>query len=400
MQRILMVHNRYRWFGGEDAVVDAQIDLLKRHGHEVLLHETNNADTLSMGRFALVKALLHSHWRHDRKDEFHQVIRDFKPEIVHAHNLWFNLTPSVLAASHEEGVPVVLSIHNMRLLSPCGVFLDTEGLHCKHCASGFAWRGIIRRCYHNSFFASFCAAKMSAFHRKRGTWHNNVDLFLSPSDYVKRVYADSGFPEKQIQVLPHAVADPGADVGVTFPDCRRLVYIGRFSVEKGLFCLLNAWKQVRKKYPDAELLLAGDGGLKEELMQYAEGIGVRFCGILPPEELARTIASAGALVLASECAETFGRVVIEAAACARASIVPDLGGPPELVEQGQTGFVFRHGDSENLAACIQAAFSDPEKLMQMGRAARALFERNYTEDAYYLQLLDCYQSAATYFLSR
>lgn len=398
MRRILVFHNRYLWPGGEDAVVDADLALLRRYGHDAELHEARNLDPQQTGTLRTLQALWRGAWNEASYADARQTLQRFRPDCAHLHNLWFTLSPSVLQACRDEGVPVVMTLHNMRLLCPAGVFLDPDGGHCNRCAGGFPWLGLWRRCYHRSFWASLGVARMAGRPGKRAAWLQQVNLFLSPSDFVKRTFVEAGFSAENICVLPHGIPDPGASTILpldpepgSFP--RRIVYIGRFSREKGLVTLLLAWKTVQAACPDAELTLLGEGPLENELRELAEGQRVRFGGRMSPDKLAEQIAGNGALVLPSECAETFGQVVIEAFACGRMAVVTDLGAPAELVEHGVTGLRFRHGDAASLAQTLLAALTNPRDTARMGQAARACYAKTYTPEQHYRGLLAAYETA-------
>lgn len=391
--RILILHNRYIWAGGEDLAVDAEAQLLLAHGHEVIKKIADNHAVTQNGKLSTAIALLKASWSQKRYKWALQMIREVKPDIVHLHNFWFALSPSVLAAAHEAGVPTVMTLHNFRLLCAGGVLLDSSGSACMRCVGHSLWYGIIHRCYHNSFVASAMVARMIYHNRSRGTWKKDIDLFIVPSEFCRKVLVKGGMPEESIRVKPNFISDPGRPGDwVTTQNEPQVLFIGRLSAEKGLFTLLEAWRKVNKKVK-ARLVLAGDGVLRKDLESMAGDMNVEFLGPISSEEVVENIRQSAAVVLPSECYETFGRVIIEAYSCGKPVVVSNLGGPGELVEEGKTGYLFTGGDPSDMAEKLIAMLSDERRRKEMGEYARSVYLEKYVPEENYIQLLQCYESA-------
>jgi len=393
--RILSIHNRYAWRGGEDENYEAESRLLGKHDHEVHQLIADNSEITRKGRLAVLLAMWSATWNDDRYEEVRSSVSRNRPDIAYIHNFWFALSPSVVAAAHDSGIPVLINLPNFRLLCVGGTLLDRVGRLCEDCVGHSPLRGVLRRCYHKSFLASFAVARMISYNRGRGTWFRDVDLFTTPSKSCRDILVRGGLPEDRIAVVPNFVDEPATSGSLERKKpltAGHVVYIGRLSPEKGLRTLLKAWERVEKA-TTAELRIVGDGPLRGELERLATGRRVVFTGPVKSEQVYDEISTAQVLVLPSECYETFGRVVIEAYACGRPVVVSDIGGPGEIVRNGETGLVFEHGNAEDLAEKLVNLLNDEVSCQRMGQAARSVYLEHYTPDAVYPVLMNCFQQA-------
>jgi glycosyltransferase involved in cell wall biosynthesis len=222
-RKILVLHNRYLWRGGEDETFDAEVALLREHGHEVVERVADNREIVARGRLAALLGLWRGAWSRPAYREMSGLVRREKPDLVHVHNFWYALSPSVLTACHDAGIPVVLRLPNFRLLCPGGVLLDRTGRSCQDCVGQGPGRGVRRRCYHGSLLASWAVARMIRVSRRRGTWERDVDLYLVPSEFCKEVFVRGGLPAGKIAVKPNFVAEP---FGLETTDAHRCTQIG------------------------------------------------------------------------------------------------------------------------------------------------------------------------------
>lgn len=393
--RVLLLHNRYKWHGGEDAVVEAEAMLLRARGHHLVEHIADNRDILKAGRIATLLGLWRGAWSQTSSRQVRAFAAEARPDVVHVHNFWYVLSPSVLSACHDAGFPVVVTLHNFRLVCPGGILQDRKGRPCQDCVEEGGLKGVLRRCYHDSFLASAAVARMQAVNRRRGTWQRDVDLFIVPSEFCREIFVRGGFPAEKIAVKPNFVEDPLNGAIGPAPESAgvpRVLFVGRLSREKGLRTLLAAWKLVEGQV-DAELRLVGDGPLRDELQQLSGSSAVSFAGRVEGQDLVREIERAHLSVLPSECYETFGRVVVESYVLGRPVVVSNIGGPAELVRDGETGLLFEAGGTADLAAKLTALLTDAELRRGMGRAARQQFLAKYTPEKNYEQLMGCYRQA-------
>jgi glycosyltransferase involved in cell wall biosynthesis len=382
--RILMVHNHYLIRGGEDECVEAELRLLRAAGHEVdLFTETNSSLDHGAGASAALRAL----WSTESHRAIGDALSRTRYDLIHVHNFFPRLSPAVHYAARSAGVPVVQTIHNYRLLCANAHFYR-DRQPCESCLGRvMPWPAIVHRCYRQSAGASAAVGAMLTLHRALDTWNRTVDVYVAPSEFVRRKLVAGGLPAERIVVKPHFVdPDPGAGGGGG-----HALFIGRLSDEKGAGTLLKAWTTLGPKLP---LTLVGSDGLGPGLASQAARLpGVRWLGTQPMSEVHSLMRDARMVVVPSECYETFGRVVIEAFAAGTPVVASRIGAVEELIDEGRTGLLFRAGDVEDLVAKVERLCDDRAALTAMRAAARHEFERRYTAERNYAMLMEIYTRA-------
>jgi glycosyltransferase involved in cell wall biosynthesis len=384
--KILLVHNRYQIPGGEEVVFEQERELLERAGHQVLTYCRSNFEAESytgVRQLALVKNIA---WSTDTKDALVRMLRDQQPDVVHVHNTFMMMSPSVFAACREAGVPVVQTLHNYRLFCPAANFFR-DGKVCEECADHTVLSGIRHGCFRESRPATATVALMITVQRQRQA---RPDLYIALSEFSRQKFIAHGIPAEKICVKPN-FADP--DPGERTEEGSYAIFVGRLSEEKGLDTLLTAWKQLHSDIP---LSIVGDGPLLASLRTMAVELkltSVTFHGRLPRRQTQDMIKSARFLVAPSQCYENFPMGIAEAFACGVPVICSRLGGMQELVEDGRTGLHFTAGNSADLARKVTWAWSQVEAMRSMGKAARQEYEAKYTAEKNYPLLMDIYRRA-------
>jgi len=363
--RVLQVHASYRQHGGEDAVVDAEAELLREGGHEVERVDARNPS----GAFASAASLAASSWNRRAAENTRRIVRRFRPDVAHVHNTWFALSTSAIHALREERVPVVMTLHNYRPHCIDGT-LFRDGKVCHDCLGGAATPGIVHRCYHGSAALSSVAALALTRARRRGVWSDDVDLYIAPSAFARALHVDGGLPADRITVKPHFRADPGPRPRPP-SHSEVVVAAGRLAPGKGFAYMLEAWRLAR---PGLRLDILGDGPLRAELETTAPS-GVTFLGQVGPDEVLRRFGDARALVFPSEWPEPFGMVLLEAMASGLAIVGTEAGATRELVHRADL-FV-PPADTRALAAVL-ALLSDDDLVDRAGQAARERYEQAFT----------------------
>jgi glycosyltransferase involved in cell wall biosynthesis len=390
--RVLILHNQYRQPGGEDAAARLESKLLSEHGVEVVLHEVSNQISQGSRIVGAVELLVQSAWSSAAYESVRKLCAQHRPDIVHVHNFWMKLSPSVHAACRDSGATTIQTLHNYRLLCANALFLR-NGQPCEDCLGKVPWRGVTRRCYQNSFVASAAVVRMIASNRSWGTWRQEVDGFITPSRHVRSKMIAGGLPAQRIFVKPNFTDDPG-DAPARPSQSNMAIFVGRLSEEKGIDTLLDAWERVGSK-GDRQLCIVGDGPARKSLELRAAGLPqVTFMGQRSSEELHRILMAARFLLLPSVCAESFGTSVIEAFSCGRPAIVSDHGGQAELVEHGVTGLKALPGDAAALADAMENCFSNGALVDRMGQNARAEFLSAYTPERNFEALMNIYRRAS------
>jgi len=386
---ILVIHNSYKQAGGEDVVVAQETDLLRRHGHRVTLYQRSNSEIDSLplrDRLGLISRIVSAE---DSKLAVHAMVRDLKPDLVHVHNTFALISPSVYQACHEEGVPVVQTLHNYRLMCPAATFYR-NGRVCEECATNGLLRSVKYGCYRNSRTQSGAIALMLKAHRLRNTWNERVDAYIALSDFQKTRFAKSGIPAGRIHVKPNFVdPDPGerAEAG------RYALYVGRLSPEKGPAVLLKAWQRLTEQIP---LVIVGDGPMRrhlEEEVRSSELRSVYFAGQLNRAAVYDAIKRAAFLVVPGVWQEPFGLTIVEAFACGTPVLGASIGAIAEMVDDNRTGWHFTPNDPDSLASKVRWSWANLPQLVAMGKAGRRVYEQRYTGKANYPRLMDIYATA-------
>lgn len=376
--RVLVAHNTYQHRGGEDSVVEAEIALLRSHGHEVATYFRHNDDIAAMSKATAAQQTL---WSSRTTSELTGLIHTFRPDVIHAHNTFPLISPSLYWAAERAGVPVVQTLHNFRLMCLNGLFLR-EGRVCEDCQGRLPWRGVVRKCYRGSGAASAALAGMLTLHRGLGTYRHKVARYIALNDFCRNKFIEGGLPAERIVVKPNFVdfAVPAALPRQGF------LFVGRLAREKGVQTLAGAAVLL----PDASVRVAGDGPESALL----DGVnGITRLGSLPGEAVRQEMNRAMALVIPSICYETFGLVVIEAFATDLPVIASRIGALAVLVRDGETGLLFEPGNPQDLATKMAWALAHPEAMASMGRKARAQYEAEFTAERNYAQLMAIYADA-------
>lgn len=382
--RVLTVHNYYQQPGGEEQIFATESALLESHGHEVFSYTLDNDEIATTSQLSLAKNTL---WNSKVYRDVRKLIQEKKPEVAHFHNTFPLISPSAYYAAKDEGVAVVQTLHNYRLLCPNGLFFR-EGRVCEDCLGKVPLPAIAHGCYRGSRRASAMTAAMTSFHSLIGTWTKAVDVFIVYSQFAMDKFIQGGIPAEKIAFKTNFLHPaPAIDHG----DGGYGLFVGRLSVEKGLGIMLDAWRQLEGKVP---LKVLGDGpmaGLVKEAMKDMPEI--EWLGRRPFEEVYDIVGKAAFLVFPSEWYETFGRVAIEAFAKGTPVVASNIGAIAELIKHEYNGMLFRPSDPSDLANQVNWLLEHPQEMSQMRLAARTEFDTKYTADDNYKRLIEIYKNA-------
>jgi glycosyltransferase involved in cell wall biosynthesis len=386
---ILVIHNSYQQAGGEDVVVAQETGLLERNGHRVSIYKRSNDeldDLTFRQRLGLISRIVSAS---DSKMAVRRILRELRPEIVHVHNTFAMVSPSVYKVCQEEGVPVVQTLHNYRLLCPAATFYRTGG-PCEECVTHSLLRSVRYGCYRESRVMSGAIALMLKTHRSRQTWSGQIDAYIAISSFVKEKFVQAGFPASKIFVKPNFV-DPDPGEGSSSGDYA--LFLGRLSPEKGLLTLLQAWERLPSAVP---LVIAGDGPMRHSLeaeVARKRLRSVHFAGQLKRSEGYDAMKKAAFLVVPSVWSEPFGVVVAEAFACGTPVLGAFTGAIQEMLDDHVSGVHFATGDPDALAKSVTWAWGHSPELIAMGKAGRRVYEERYTAKANCDLLMNIYASA-------
>ncbi|ALC20315.1 glycosyltransferase [Streptomyces pristinaespiralis] len=389
---VLVVHNRYSSAqpSGENRVVDEEVGLLRAAGHRVEVFERRSDDIAARSLLGKAAVPLLVPWNPAVRTELAARLRAERPDVVHVHNVFPLLSPAVLAACADAGVPVVATLHNYTQVCPPGT-LHRDGRPCTECVGSAASLPAVRHgCYRNSRVATVPLAVSLVVNRRR--WWSAVERFFCISAAQRDVLVRSGMPAERLMVKHNFVPDPGA--------CRagageHLLFLGRLADTKGVRLLMAAWDEVAADGGvGVPLVLAGAGPLEREVTAWAAGRDdVRYVGLYDPAQCRQAVARSVAVVAPSMALETFGLVVAEAMAAGVPAVAAGHGAFVELVEDGVTGLLHRPGDPASLASCIRRITAGPALGREMGLAARRRYEQGFSPAVGLERLVEGYRTA-------
>ena len=381
--RVLQVYNRYRsGGGGETIVVHSTMDLLARRGHEVRLLER---DSLAVRTTTdkLVTAVT-GVYSFAAEREMTASLRAWRPDIVHVHNLYPLLTPSILGSCEKLGVPVVMTVHNYGLTCPIQTHVR-RGVTCTECVEHGDYRCAVYNC-RNNMIESLAYAGRHGFEKMLGLFRQQITLFLPVSEFVDGTLRGARIPATQTRVIPNGVAIPTSRADPergTFA-----LFVGRYTEEKGVMTLLAAAAAA----PEIPVRFYGDGPLLKKMKATAPG-NVSIFGWQTREEIERLYFEARCVVVPSIWNDPCPMAAIEGLSYGLPVVASRVGGLPSLVTDGETGFLVAAGSASELAKQLGRLQCEPGLAGRLGKQARAVAESSFSETAYYERLMEAYEEA-------
>ncbi len=378
-QRVLVVHNQYQQAGGEDAVAAEECALLERNGIAVERYQQHNREIEGMSK---LKLALNTVWSSHTVEAISTLIEAFRPDVIHAHNTFPLISPSLYYTAARQGVPVVQTLHNFRLFCAQAMFMR-EGKICEDCLGTLPWRGVARRCYRGSVTQSAVVVGMQGIHRALGSYSRKVTRYIALNRFCRDKFIEAGLPADRIAIKPNFVdlAAPKEE-----GSRRHALFVGRLSEEKGIDVL----KRAASLYPQAKWDVIGVGPQKTMLEVVSN---INLLGWQQPSDIYVQMRRAAYLVMPSVWYENFPRTLVEAYACGLPVIASRLGAMAELVRDGETGLLFDPGNPYDLAAKMRWADENLDAIREMGRNARLEYEQKFTSQTNFAQLMHIYSEA-------
>jgi glycosyltransferase involved in cell wall biosynthesis len=380
---ILLVHNAYGKVSGEEIVVDSIKSLLLEKGHRVSTFFRGSAE-LEGNTLGQAKAFFTGVYNWSSKFAIRELLRKDRPDIVHIHNLFPLISPSILGECRRAGVPVVMTVHNYRLVCPNGLHM-LHGQVCEKCVGGREYNCALNRC-EGSRLKSLGYAVRNTVARKMGFFRKNVTMYAALTDFQRKRLIAAGFPPERIAIIPNMVRTapklPANPIG------EWVGYIGRISYEKGIPTLMAAARSL----PDVQFRAAGAYDRMSHLLGEASA-NFRFDGHLNAIQLREFYQRSRIIVLCSTCFEGFPTVLVEAMLYQKPVICSRIGGLSEIVEDEKTGLLFAPGDAHDLAKKIETIWKSPALCSSMGQAGYDKAMQKYGHEQYYDRLIDIYDRA-------
>ena len=383
--KILLIHNEYGRLSGEEVVVQGLRNLLDAHGHEVRSYFRSSAELTSM-TFGAALAFFSGIYNPWAIRDIQAMIAEERPDIVHIHNLYPIISPAVLPVIRQAGVPIVMTVHNYRLICPNGLFMR-NGIICEKCIGGREFYCIIHNC-ENQLLKSAGYALRNWVARKNAYFMENISIFACLTGFQKVKLMAGGFPGNKIRVIPNTVDITTESVAASCPPGEYVGFIGRISPEKGVHLLMDS----SRKLSDIPFRAAGAVDRMPEMTAMAASNFI-FDGHLNKIALNEFIRNSRFIVLPTLCYEGFPTVIVEAMIMGKPVICSCIGGLPEIVEDNVTGCLVEPGNKRDLAEKIRWLWQHPDICEKMGQAGREKAIRHYSSERHYASLLKMYQDA-------
>jgi len=405
----ILLANKYFYIkGGAENSFFQTAKLLKDWGHDIsyfsmkhnnnffsefeqyFVNNINYENTGFIKQISLAAKVLYSLEARKKMD---RLIRAHKPDIAHLNNIYHQISPSIIHSLKQFHIPIVMSLRDYKI--SCASYLMVANKRpCEACQNEKYYNCLLKRCVKNSIIKSFLSTVEMYLHHKFFKIYDLVDIFISPSRFLKSKVEEMGFKGKVVYIPNFINFD---EYHPCYTSCNRSIcYVGRLSHEKGVDTLIEAVRGI-----NIELKIIGDGALKNKLEDMATVTGissanssnVKFLGYMSDEKLKSEIKNSLFLVIPSEWYENNPRSVIEAFALGKPVIGARIGGIPELVKDGVSGYTFEPGNINDLKEKIQYLLSDYANIVNMGKNAREIAANEYNSELYYNRLLQVYDEA-------
>lgn len=378
--KILIVHNDYGKYSGEEAVVDKMAAMFTSHGHQVAFYRRSSAGTRDSFS-GKIKGFLSGIYSPSGVKGMREALEREKPDIVNVHNLYPFISPAALFECKKAKVPVVMTVHNFRLICPTGLFMR-NGRPCETCLQkGNEWSCIRYNCEH-SRLKSIGYTLRNVYSRWIGAYKKNVSAFACITEFQREKLIKAGYEQEKIHVIPNSSDCPSSYTPTTG---NYVAYIGRLSYEKGYDLLIS----VAKKHPEIKFRFAGALRGNDEI---DIPNNVKLMGYLDKPALGKFIKDARFIVMPSRCYEGFPITILDGAAFGKPTIGPDHGGFTEIIDKGTTeiGKLFKPNNLEDLEDTIVSLWNNPEEIKELGQKAFTKLQNEYSSEVVFNKWMDLF----------
>lgn len=402
--KILQINKFFYRRGGSETYFFGLMELLQKNGHEIVHFSMKSPQNTPSpyddffvneidfgkreGLFQDFKKIGHSFYSLEAKKKLEKLILKTKPDIAHLHNVSHHLSPSILGVLKKYKIPVAQTLHDYQLICP-NFKLFTEGVVCERCRKYKYWNAVLHRCVHNSRLESLVEAKEMFFHKACRFYEKGVRCFVTPSKFLAEKLAAWGV-ESEVKNVPLFLDtnqfEPKYEPG------DYVIYFGRLVKEKGLDVLIRALADT-----DIKLKIVGDGPDLDKLKVQSEKLKVRveFIGHKNGKELHDLIRGSKFVVLPAVWYENYPMSLLEAGALGKAVVGSRIGGIPEIVHDGENGFLAESGNAADFREKILRLSGDGELCKIMGRRAREMVIQNNLPEDHYKKLMEVYKRLTT-----
>ncbi|MBE9489607.1 MAG: glycosyltransferase family 4 protein [Bacteroidetes bacterium] len=395
--------NKYYWKkGGSESVFFSEKEMLESKGHLVIpfsmqgeknelspysKYFVNEVDYSKQGiknRLLSATKIIYSF---DAKKKMQMLLLDYSPDLAHFHIFQHQISPSVFGPLKKKNIPIVLTLHDLKPICP-NYKMYVNGHVCEECKGQKFYNCYKNRCTKGSVLGSIINTFEMYFHYALG-YYQNVDRYIAVSKFYKNKMVEFGYPEEKISYLPNYINADDYDPNIT--EKGYVLYFGRLSEEKGIMVLFDAAVEI----PDIPFYIVGTGPLEDALKKKAQENdlkNVHFLGFKSGIELRTLLTESTCVVVPSEWYENCPMTVLEAFAAGKPVIGSNIGGIPELIDEGIDGFIFQPKDIDVLSEKIKWIWSNRTMAKKMGMQGRKKVEEHFNEESHYVRLMEIYES--------
>lgn len=373
---ILIVHNKYKLRGGEERVVENESNLLKNKGHKVYLYTRDNQELNKyswINKIRLAKDIIYSF---GTTKEIKSIIKTNQIDIIHIHNLFPLISPSVLYLAKKNGIPLVLTLHNFRLIGGNPFLMRKGKINEKLLKNRNPFREIIHKSYDNSYLATLFLALSLWIHKR--AFHRYVDKYIALTPFVKRKFIEGGFPANKIQIRASSLSE-----FKKINNKRKLkaIYVGRIAKEKGISTLVNAWEGMPYL-----LEIYGEGKTKIRSQK-----NIKVMGFKPLPEIKKAMSESAFVIIPSEWYENLPNVLLEAYSTSTPVLASNTENLIDLVEKPKAGITFNMREDKDLRKKALSLFANKKEREKLGNNAFKEYLRKYSPEKGYASLISIYE---------
>lgn len=373
--KILIAHNHYgdHATGGEAMVFNAEAELLENNGFNIRKYEKTNSDIENMNIFSKLNKVKNIHWSEGTIVEAGKIMDEFQPDILHVHNYKFAITPSIFQAAKDRGIKTVLTLHNFRLMVPCGNFMTKEGNICELCLTGSPKNILIKRCAQGSALKSYLQYRLFTKTKyKLNQLADLVDKYVVLTEFSREKLIQAGVNKEKIFIKPNFISPLNS--ATVIDKVERAVFIGRLSFEKGILQLLDSWKNIN--YP---LVIIGTGPLEEEALNKAKkNSNITLLGNMHNDDVREFLKNSAFMVFPSTLYEGLGMTILEAMSLSVPVIASNLGTRPEVIDDKKTGVLYDVDNQHDFIEKVELLIKDKAYREELGNNAKLKYSSEYT----------------------
>ena len=401
--KILLVNKFYYLLGGPETCLFAMKELLEKKGHNIIsfsmkhpgnipspqkkyfVEQIDLSDSQSTNNFKKIRTVFKIIYSFEAKRKISELINDEKPEIAHFHNIYHQLTPSIITPLYKAGIPIVMTLHDLNLVC-LNYQLLNNGRICEACKRQQFWRAIPARCVKGSLSKTLVDYIAYQVHRILRLY-DKISLFITPSEFMRQQHIKMGMEPNRLKTIENFIDITGYEPN--YEDEGYILYFGRISKEKGVETLVRALSLC----PNIPLKITGSGIEENIIKELVAKLGLKnieFTGFKRGKDLDELIRNSKFTVFPSELRENCPMAILESFAYGKPVIGTEIGGIPEQIINGKNGFLFEPGNAGKLAELIRMLYKDRNLIRQMGMEARKTVEIKYSSERHYAQLMAVY----------